>query len=390
MLFLALIYLAFISLGLPDSVLGSSWPIMNMEYQVPVGNAGFVSMIVAAGTIISSLFSHHLIKRFGTGKVTVVSVFMTAVALLGYSFAPSFIWLMVCAVPLGLGAGAVDSGLNEFVAEHYAAKHMNWLHCFWGVGAMLGPVIISTLTKLGNTWRHGYFTISFIQFGLVALLMCSLPMWKKFEKRSTQLTEVHETITVKQGLFSPLKEKGAVLAMLSFFLYTSIEAPMMLWGASYLVNVKNVSPQSAAGWVSLFFLGITMGRMLSGFISIKLRNETLIRLGTILIIGGVLILMLPLPVQVTIFAYVVIGLGLAPIYPSLLHQTPVYFGKKNAQATMGLQMAFAYTGTTLVPPLFGQIFSRITFSLMPFMLLACGAGLFICTARMDRIVKKKS
>ncbi|RCX16900.1 fucose permease [Anaerobacterium chartisolvens] len=390
MIFLALIYLSFISLGLPDSLLGSSWPIMNADLGVAVGSAGFVSMIVSGGTIVSSLFSHRMIHRFGTGKVTVASVAMTAVALLGFSISPSFPWLLACAVPLGLGAGAVDSGLNEFVAEHYEAKHMNWLHCFWGVGAMLGPVLISALTRSGHNWRSGYFSISMIQFVLVVLLLLSLFMWKKYESPSNGHTEPTQGDKARHGLFAPLREKGAAFAMVGFFLYTSVEALMILWGASYLVKIKNILPVSAAGWMSLFFLGITAGRMLSGFISIKLSNEALIRIGTVLIIVGVVFMLLPLPVVVTICALIVIGIGLAPIYPSMLHQTPVYFGKGNAQATMGLQMAFAYSGTTLMPPVLGQLFSRVSFSLMPYVLLACALVLLACTERLAAIAKKKA
>ena len=388
MIFLALIYLAFISLGLPDSLLGSLWPVMNQELSVPVGNAGYISMIVSAGTIISSLFSHRLIIRFGTGKVTVVSVAFTAAALLGFSLSPSYLWLLACAVPLGLGAGAVDSGLNEFVAEHYEAKHMNWLHCFWGVGAMLGPVLVSMLIQWGNSWRSGYFSISILQFALVALLLFSLPMWKKYDRNVENLTKAEQTRKEKSGLLTPLRSKGAIVAMLTFFLYTSIEATMILWGASYLVKIKSILPENAAGWVSLYFLGITAGRMLSGFISIKLNNEALIRIGTILILSGVILMLLPLPDLFTVGAFVIIGLGLAPIYPSLLHQTPVYFGKHNAQATMGLQMAFAYTGTTLMPPLFGLLFAHASFSLMPYVLLICSILLLVFTIRLTVIAKR--
>lgn len=388
MIFLALIYLAFISLGLPDSLLGSLWPVMNLELGVPVGNAGYISMIVSAGTIISSLFSHRMIKRFGTGKVTVVSVALTAVALLGFSQSPSYLWLLACAIPLGLGAGAVDSGLNEFVAEHYEAKHMNWLHCFWGVGAMLGPILVSMLIQWGHSWRSGYFSISILQFILVALLLFSLPMWKKYDGNMMNQTKATQSHKEKSGLLAPLRTKGALVAMLTFFLYTSIEATMMLWGASYLVKIKSILPENAAGWVSLYFLGITAGRMLSGFISMKLSNEALIRIGTILILSGVILMLLPLPDLFTVGAFVIIGLGLAPIYPSLLHQTPVYFGKHNAQATMGLQMAFAYTGTTLMPPLFGLLFAHTSFSLMPYVLLICSLLLLIFTIRLTVIAKR--
>lgn len=390
MIFLALIYLAFISLGLPDSLLGSAWPIMNVDFGVPVGNAGFISVIVSSGTIISSLFSHRLIRRFGTGKVTVVSVAMTAIALMGFSLSPSFLWLLPLALPLGLGAGAVDSGLNEFVAEHYAARHMNWLHCSWGIGAMLGPVLISALTQSGHGWRSGYLSISVIQFILVALLLFSLPMWRKFENPGPAGRIEVETDGTKRGLFAPLRVKGAIFAMMTFFLYTSVESSMILWGASYLVKIKNILPESAAGWVSLFFLGITVGRMLSGFVSMKLRSEALIRIGAVLVIAGVVLMLLPLPTPTTICALIIIGLGLAPVFPSMLHQTPIYFGKQDAQATMGLQMAFAYAGTTLMPPLFGQLFARISFHLMPYVLLICAIGLLVCTVRLAEIAKRKS
>ncbi len=387
MIFLALIYLAFISLGLPDSLLGSSWPMMNIDLGVPVGNAGFVSIIISGGTIISSLFSHRLIGLFGTGKVTVASVAMTAIALFGFSLSPSFQWLIACAIPLGLGAGAVDSGLNEFVAEHYEAKHMNWLHCFWGVGAMLGPVLLSLLVQWGHTWRSGYSSISMIQFALVILLLFSLHMWKRYETPSAGHMNEASHNKNKHGLITILRSNGSVLIMLSFLLNTTIEATMMLWGASYLVDRKDILPERAAGWVSLFFLGITTGRMISGFISMKLSNEALIRIGTLLTIAGLTLMLLPLPAVFAICAFIIVGLGLAPIYPSMLHQTPVYFGTANAQAIMGLQMSFAYTGTTLIAPLFGQLFAQVSFSLMPYVLLFCAVGLLAC--RIHLISKSK-
>lgn len=386
MIFLALIYLAFISLGLPDAVLGSSWPIMHVAFGVPIGNAGFVSIMISACTILSSLVSHRLICRFGTGKVMVASVAMTAVALTGFSASPSFLWLMVCAIPLGLGAGAVDSGLNEFVAEHYEAKHMNWLHCFWGVGAMLGPILISALALWGRTWRSGYFTISIIQYVLVALLLFSLPMWKKFETPCLAEDAALQQQTEKPRLATILKQKGSGLILLCYLLNTSIEASMMLWGASYLVKMKHFLPESAAGWVSLFFLGMTVGRMVSGFVSIKLNNEALIRIGTILILVGLVVMLLPLPPLFAVAAFIIVGLGIAPLFPSMLHQTPVYFGKENAQAIMGFQMAFAYTGTTFIAPLFGQFFAHISFALMPFFLLVCAVGLLVSRIRLLSIL----
>lgn len=379
MLFLALIYLAFISLGLPDSLLGSSWPLMSADFMVPVESAGYVSMLVSGGTIVSSLFSHRIIKRYGTGKITVISVAMTAAALLGFSLSPSFFWLLLCAIPLGLGAGAVDSGLNEFVAEHYEARHMSWLHCFWGIGTMLGPVLISGLAKQGHGFRDGYFCVFAIQLVLAALLLFSLPMWKNFEQLSGLPEGKAACPAAKQSFLAPLRAKGAIFAMLTFFLYCSAESSMMLWGASYLVAEKGAAPEHAAGWVSLFFLGITSGRMLSGFASMKLGSKALIRIGCILVISGLFLLLLPLSYPFSVFSFIIIGLGLAPIFPSMLHQTPFHFGKEASHAAMGMQMAFAYTGATLMPPLFGQLFAHTSFSLMPYVLFACALGLIICT-----------
>jgi fucose permease len=387
MIFLALIYLAFISLGLPDSLLGSSWPLMHLSFGVPVGSAGFLAIIVSTGTILSSLLSHRLIRRFGTGAVMVGSVSLTAVALLGTSLAPSFWMLVVLAIPMGIGAGAVDSGLNAFVAKHYAAKHMNWLHCFWGVGAMLGPILISALTKSGFGWRSGYFSIAMLQVALVALLLFSLPMWRQFEPRSAQ--ETTEKKAKRAPLLAPLRAAGAKYAMATFFLYVTVENSFILWGASYLVKVKDNLPEDAAGWVSLFFVGITVGRALSGILSTKLDSEKLIRLGIFLVLGGIVVLLLPLPAVVAPAALLLIGFGLAPIFPAMLHLTPVYFSKEDTQASMGLQMACAYTGSTLMPPLFGQIFARTTFALMPVFMLVGSAGLLLCTTRLAQLSKKQ-
>ena len=387
MLFLALIYLAFISLGLPDSLLGSSWPLMNVGLGVPVGHAGYISAIISGCTILSSLFSHRLIGRFGTGRVTVVSVGLTAVALMGFSLTPSFGWLLAFAVPLGLGAGAVDSGLNGFMANHYSIMQMNLLHSFWGVGAMLGPILVSTLAKAGNGWRGAYFNISIVQFALVFLLLFSLPMWRKIEGAAPLLNNVTQENQNKQSLLAPLQTRGGSIAVLTFFIYAAIESSVMLWGASYLVNARDIQPQTAAGWISLLFVGMTAGRALGGFVGVKWGNETLIRLGITLLVAGIILLALPLPAVFMMCALFLIGLGMGPIFPSMLHQTPIYFDTQCAQAAMGMQIAAAYTGTTLMPPLFGQLFSNISFSIMPYMFLFLCAGLLFCTARLSRIGK---
>lgn len=388
MIFLLLIYLAFISLGLPDSMLGSAWPIMYVQFGVPVGSAGYIAVAVACGTIVSSLLSHRLIGRLGTGRVTIISVMLTAVALMGFAVTPSFAWLIIFAIPLGLGAGAVDTGLNQFVAEHYAAKHMNWLHCAWGIGAMMGPVMTAAFTSSGYGWRSGYGSVSVVQFVLVGLLLFSLPMWRKYESRGVSGAEHADSHAGRDGLRASLKVKGVSLAMLIFFLLTTIESSFILWGASYLVKAKGLVPESAAGWVALFFLGITAGRALSGFLSIRLSNETLIRLGSVLAIAGLIILMLPLPTVFALMALLLVGLGIAPIFPSMLHQTPIHFSKGNAQAVMGMQIASAYAAAMLMPPLLGQIFSRTTFHLMPYILLVCAMGLLISVLRLAIISKK--
>ncbi|WP_366249721.1 MFS transporter [Terribacillus aidingensis] len=380
MFFIFLIYLSFISLGLPDSILGSAWPLMNTDLGVPIWNAGIASIIISIGTIVSSLFSYRLIRVLGTGKIVIISISMTAIALLGFAFSPSFIWLIVCAIPLGLGAGAVDAALNRFVATHYEAKHMNWLHAFWGVGALLGPVILSVLVVWGNSWRSGYFTISLLQFALVLLLLFSLSKWKEYENAdSKRIQYTKETNSEnKMGLLNSFKKKGSAFGMVSFFFIASTEACIMLWGSSYLVKIENVPAESAAGWISLYFLGMTAGRMLSGFLSIRIKNEALIQLGCTLAASGLVIMLLPFPTIFTLLSFVIIGTGLAPIYPSMLHQTPVYFGVVHSQAAMGIQMAFAYTGATLVAPLLGQLLANISFLIFPYFLLVCVAGIMFC------------
>jgi len=357
-LLLIVIYLSFISLGLPDSLLGSAWPSMYNLLNVPLHYAGIISMIIAGGTVISSVFSARIIKRFGTGIVTAVSVLMTAVALLGFSFSKSFIFLCLCAVPLGLGAGSVDAALNNYVALHYKARHMSWLHCFWGVGASTGPLIMSSFLINNNSWNLGYRTISIIQFCLVFILFISLPLWVK---KPSESAEKQKSANFKD-LFSIVGVKQILVA---FFCYCSLETITGLWGASYLVLVKNIAPEIAARWITLYYLGITSGRFISGFITMKLNNRQMVRLGQIIIGCGIITLVLPIGNTALFCGLFMIGLGCAPIYPSLLHETPVNFGEENSQAIMGIQMASAYVGTTLMPPIFGWLASYMSFSIFP-------------------------
>ena len=384
-LILIIIYLAFISLGLPDSLLGSAWPVMQTDLSVGFSSAGIISMIISGGTIISSLLSGKLINRFGTGKVTFVSVTMTAIALLGFSAAPSFIWLCIMSIPLGLGAGSVDAALNNFVALHYEAKHMSWLHCFWGIGATSGPIIMSLFIAKNSGWRKGYFTISLIQFSLVFLLFITLPLWKRFEKNDEDASVDEEKNTEK---ISPLKIPGVKLALVSFVCYCAAEATAGLWGSSYLVN-KGLSPDDAAIGISLFYGGITLGRFLSGFLTIKLNNCILIRLGQVICIMGAIFLLLPLPTYFSLVGLTFVGLGCAPIYPCMLHETPNRFGKTASQSIMGLQMAFAYMGSTFMPPILGFIASKTSITIFPYFLLFYMLIMLIGSEKINVFIKRK-
>jgi fucose permease len=405
-LFLLVIYAAFISLGLPDALLGVAWPVMQVEYDVPVSLAGIVSMMISLNTIVSSVLSGRVLKRFGTGRVTFVSVLMTAAALLGYSLAPGFIWLVLLAIPLGLGAGSVDAGLNDYVAKNYEARHMSWLHSFWGIGAMTGPVIISQFMSRGESWRNGYLTVSIVQFVLVALLFATLPLWDKVAraKRSPAAetsSPVTETAPVQvdnrrksalgaaTSVFHPLRIKGVTPVLIVFFFYCGVEATMGLWGSTFLIRVKGIDVATAAGWVSLFYGSLTLGRFISGFVTLRMSSKALIRTGEIAILAGVILLLLPLPDAFTMLSFVLIGVGCAPIFPSMLHETPARFGDAEAQNIMGFQMAVAYVGMSLLPPIFGAIASVTTFALFPLFLLVYITMMLINSERVNRFMVRK-
>ncbi|GHU30491.1 MFS transporter [Spirochaetia bacterium] len=353
---LIIIYVSFISLGLPDSLLGSAWPSMYEFLSAPMHYAGYASMIIAGGTVISSVFSEKVIRRLGTGRVTFISVFMTAIALIGFSFSRNFIFLCFCAIPLGCGAGSVDAALNNYVALHYKAKHMSFLHCFWGIGASCGPLIMAFFLGKTGSWQWGYRTIALIQMGLVAVLFFAIPLWRK---GTTEI--VHK----KSPSFSILfKIPGLKPALFTFFCYCTIETITGLWGSSYLVTVRNIAPEHAARWIALYYIGITGGRFISGFLTVRLNGRRMVRIGQLFIAIGVVLLCSPLYVP----GFFIIGLGCAPIFPSLLHETPRNFGEEYSQSIMGLQMASAYIGTALMPPLFGKLASFTGFSILPFVL----------------------
>ncbi|GIP03522.1 MFS transporter [Paenibacillus lautus] len=395
--FLIIIYLAFISLGLPDSLLGSAWPVIWPDIGSSVGSAGIVSMVIAGGTIVSSLASGSMIKRLGTGRITLFSCFLTAGALLGFSLAPSMAWLVVLAIPLGLGAGAVDAALNHYVAENYKAHHMNWLHCFWGVGATMGPIIMSSYIADHNSWRSGYTAVSIIQFSLVIILLITLPLWKRvaamreIDRPQTENVVDNEKRQqeqiVKAGIF---RIRGVKPTLTAFLFYCGVETTVGLWGASYLVGAKHISADTAAIWISLYYGGITLGRLITGFITLKVGNRLLIRYGQLITILGGIILVLPLSASFSLTGFMLIGLGLAPIYPGLLHETPSRFGKEHSAKLMGYQMAVAYTGTTLLPPMFGLVASQTSIGLFPSVVLAFLIFMWLSAEKVNRILSKQA
>ena len=359
-LLLALIYICFISLGLPDSLLGSAWPVLHTEIDVPVSFAGIISMTIFLGTILSSLFSDKLLCKFGAGKVTAVSVTMTAVALFGFSISNQFWMLLLWAIPYGLGAGGVDAILNNYVALHFKAQHMSWLHCMWGVGASISPYIMSfALVKLDN-WNYGYLIVSIIQIILSVVIFASIPLWKN-GATNTANEEQSKSLSFKE-IFSI---KGAIPCFLTFFAYCSLELTTSLWASSYLVQKWAFTPETAAGFASMFYIGITLGRLANGFLAMKLGDHFLIRIGLGIITAGIALLCVPFHSAFALIGFVIIGLGCAPIYPCIIHMTPSVFGEDKSQAMIGVQMAFAYTGFLIMPSLFGVIADYISISLLP-------------------------
>ena len=365
-LLLAIIYLAFISLGLPDSLLGSAWPMMYTQFHVPLSYAGIVSMIIALGTVISSLQSDRLTLKLGTGKVTAISVAMTAFALFGFSLSNKFWMICFWAIPYGLGAGSVDASLNNYVALHYESRHMSWLHCMWGIGAAAGPYVMGYALTGGQGWNMGYRYIAILQVVLTVILFASLPLWKEQKQTADENTgEKRKPIPLK----SILKIHGAKEVLICFFCYCAIEQTSGLWASSFLHLYKGVPKDKAASYAAMFFVGITVGRAISGFITMKLNDTEMIRLGEVLILIGVFVMFIPGKAEITLAGSILIGLGCAPIYPCIIHSTPEHFGEDKSQAIIGVQMAFAYMGILLMPPLFGVIANVITVAFLPVYIL---------------------
>lgn len=379
-LLLAIIYAAFISLGLPDSLLGSGWPVMYGEIGVPMSYAGIITMIIAGGTIISSLMSDRLTRKLGTGFITALSVMITAIALFGFSISGSFGLLCLWAIPYGLGAGAVDAALNNYVALNYASRHMSWLHCFWGVGAAVSPSIMGYCLSSGMGWSSGYRLVSILQVILTIILFLSLPLWRKN-------SAVSEESSASLSLAQAVKIRGVKFILLAFFGYCALEATAGLWASSYLVKFRGISPDAAAEFASLFYLGITFGRFLCGFVADRIGDKLLVRFGIIIIILGVISVWLPITSDTAAFAgLVIIGFGCAPVYPSIIHATPANFGKENSQAIIGIQMASAYTGSTFMPPIFGFIADNINIGLYPLYLISLALLMLAASEALNRIV----
>ena len=362
-LLLALIYVCFISLGLPDSLLGSAWPVLHREISVPVSFAGIVSATICAGTILSSLFSDKLLRKFGAGKMTAVSIALTAMGLFGFSGSDRFWLLMLWAIPYGLGAGGVDAVLNNYVALHYKPQHMSWLHCMWGVGASISPYIMSFSLMRFDSWNNGYLFVAVIQAVLSAGIFLSIPLWKKGMQAEEDGGE--ETVPAALSFREIFAIKGAIPCFVTFFCYCSLELTTSLWASSYLVTKWSFSPEAAASFASMFYIGVTFGRFINGFFAMRFSDRFLIRVGCTMIVVGIGLLCLPFDAAFALVGFAIIGLGCAPIYPCIIHMTPDVFGKDKSQAMIGIQMAFAYTGFLVMPPLFGVIAEHISISLLP-------------------------
>ena len=382
-LLLVLIYIAFVSLGLPDSLLGSGWPVMHAAFGVPVSSMGAVTMIISGATIVSSLLSDRLTHRFGTGGVTVASVFLTVLGLFGFSVSSRFWMLLVFAVPYGLGAGAIDAALNNYVALHYKARHMSWLHCFWGVGTIVSPFVMSyALTHL--TWQSGYRIVAVLQLGIAVLLLATLPVWKK------QPHAAEETEPQRVGVRGALKIPGVPYLLLGFLAYCAAESTAMQWASTYFAAVRGLSAERSAGLAALFYIGITAGRFLSGFVTDRLGDRNMIRLGAGILLCGAAVLAVPgTSPNAAVAAFLVIGFGCAPVYPCIIHSTPGNFGAENSGAIIGIQMAGAYVGSTFAPPLFGLLGNAVGFSILPVYLLGFAVLMISMTELTFRTAEKR-
>lgn len=380
---LAMIYLSFISLGLPDALLGAAWPSMYPQFHVPVSYMGIISMSISASTVVSSLMAHRLINRFGTGKVTAFSTGVTGLAMLGFFLSGNFWLLLLIAIPYGLGAGCVDAALNNYVAIHYESRHMSWLHCMWGVGASVGPYIMGFALTNGQGWNMGYCYVALLQLMLTVVLFASLPQWK--QTAAGEKTTVQKTLSISQIL----KITGVKEIMVAFFCYCALELTAGQWASSYFVIKDGIPAEKAASLASLFYIGITSGRAISGFVTMKLSDTQMIRLGQGIIAVGIGLMLLPLGTIATVAGLLMTGFGCAPIYPCVIHSTPYYFGAANSQLIIGVQMASAYVGNLLMPTLFGLIADFLGAEVLPLYLGAILLLMVLMHRRMVRICGEK-
>lgn len=363
-LLLAVIYLVFISLGLPDSLLGSGWPTMQTAFGVPSSYAGYVSMTVSFMTILSALLSPWMIKQFHTKWIVIVSIFLTVLGLLGFSICGQYWMLFLFAIPYGLGAGSIDASVNHYVANHYSSSVMNFLHCFYGVGAVISPTIMALALKLAR-WNEGYRWTAYIQTGILLIVILSLPLWKQNEAKEEE--EIRDSAAIRETLRVP----GVLLTLIAFFSYCAGEATCFLWTPSFFAGTRpGLSEEIIAAFGSLIFGGLMLGRLISGFISNKLGDRLLIRIGIAVELLGILLVFLPAESYiVTAAGFVVIGTGMGPVYPAIQHMAPSNFGARHSAAVIGLQMASAYIGSTFMPMVFGHLQQAAGIGIMPVYLL---------------------
>lgn len=382
---LVMIFFTFIGVGLPDSVLGTAWPSMYREFGLPISLAGYITAAISACTTVSSLISTRLIKRFGTGVVTAVSTGMTALALLGFAVTRHAAFFFLLAIPLGLGAGTIDTALNNFVALHYSAAKMNFLHCFYGVGVSLSPYIMSLALGAEGNWRKGYFIVAGLQCVITLVSVLALPLWKKVQKRDE---EENDIVTEVVPLKKLLSMRAVRLTVLAFFAACALELCVGQWSSSYFVNTRGLHPDRAAATAMLFYLGLSCSRFLSGLLAGKLGRHKLIRAAVCAQLCGLVLFALPLPLFVTSAALFLIGLGVGPIFPNLTHLTPKHFGKSLSQSVIGVQQAGSYVGIMLMPWLFGMLAQRFSTALLPWYLLALFAVFAIVLMMLMKATKK--
>ncbi|HIT33579.1 MAG TPA: MFS transporter [Candidatus Faecousia intestinigallinarum] len=360
-LLLVVIYIAFIGLGIPDSLFGTAWPAIYQDFGAPVYLGSIVSALVSGGTILCSFFSARIIKRFGTAAVSLVSTAITAAALLGFRFAPNVYWMFLFALPLGVGAGAIDTALNNYVALHYKAVHMNFLHCFFGIGVTVGPFFLSFALSGDAGWRGGYAINSYIQIGIALILLLSLPLWKKAGHRSSTGEAEQEVV----GFSKLIKQRKVRCACLMFLTSCGIEVTSGMWGSTFLVETKGLDAAAAAGFMTLYYFGIAFGRFLSGLLSGRIRPLRMVEIGQALVGAAIFLLFLPLPSTASGLVLFLIGCGIGPLFPNLLYNTPYAFGKKLSASVIAVQMTASYVGILGAPFLFGVLAQNISAGLFP-------------------------